>query len=65
MYFGSPYPYPRLQDNEPHRSEANGLFFDGNDYLYGSIDSTQNNIMTFGKHFTVEMWIRFSEKTII
>jgi hypothetical protein len=34
MYYGNAYPDMRFIDNEPHRSEANGVYFDGNDYMY-------------------------------
>jgi hypothetical protein len=33
FYYGNSYPDVRIKDYEPHRSEANGLYFDGNDYL--------------------------------
>lgn len=33
FYFGNARPDVRIVDREPHRSEANGLFFDGDDYI--------------------------------
>lgn len=58
---GNAYPDVRITDYEPHRSEANGYYFDGNDYMSTNI---QNTWMTFSKYFTVEMWIRFTEPNI-
>ena len=36
FYYGNAYPDVRTIDHEPHRSEANGVYFDGNDYMYQS-----------------------------
>ena len=37
-----------------------GLYFDGDDYMY--VDFTDNTVL--GKHFTVEMWIRPTERNV-
>lgn len=34
FYKGNAPPDVRITDYEPHLSEANGLYFDGNDYIY-------------------------------
>jgi hypothetical protein len=33
MYMGNSVPDIRTETNEPHRSEINGLYFDGDDYM--------------------------------
>jgi len=57
LYFGLPTPYPRVEEMEPSVSAMHGLYFDGDDRLSVSY----NDPMRFGKHFTVEMWVRFTE----
>lgn len=51
----------RTKEFEPHRSEVNGLYFDGDDYMSQGITGT---ILTFNKKFSVDMWIRPTESTI-
>jgi hypothetical protein len=33
VYVGTAFPDPRNLDTEPHRTEAQGLYFDGNDFI--------------------------------
>jgi hypothetical protein len=65
---GTPYPNARQLANEPHRTETNGLYFDGTDFMSMNIvkDSSlaTSDILTFSNSFTIEMWIRFTEPTI-
>jgi hypothetical protein len=37
FYFGTAPNDARVKDNEPGRSEANGLYFDGNDFISQNI----------------------------
>ena len=58
FYFGTA-PYDARQiNNEPGRSEANGLYFTGKDFISQGITGT---VMTFNDYFTVELWVRFIE----
>jgi hypothetical protein len=38
MYLGAAAPDMRLIEFEPHRSQINGLYFDGNDYMTQEYD---------------------------
>jgi hypothetical protein len=62
MYFGPAVPDLRLVDNEPHRSEINGLYFDGGDYM--SMQYAVKTGLVFDKYFTIEMWVRFTETNV-
>ena len=59
FYMGNAPPDIRIPDYEPHRSEINGLYFDGNDYISQALEGT---VLTFDKYFTVELWVRFIEE---
>eukprot|EP00347_Sterkiella_histriomuscorum_P009708 403340186 len=63
LYLGNAYPDVRTTSVEPHRSEVNGFYFDGGDYMTTNIDSG-TTWLTFSKYFTVEMWVRFTETTM-
>lgn len=62
LYFGNSVPAIRLKTSEPHRSEINGVYFDGGDYM--SMQYIANSGLVFNKYFTVEMWVRFTESNI-
>ncbi|CDW83830.1 UNKNOWN [Stylonychia lemnae] len=61
FYFGNAPSDARTLDNEPHRSEVNGLYFDGNDYMSNQISANQ---LTLDKYFTIELWVRFTQSKI-
>mmetsp|Transcript_23422 Transcript_23422/g.23060 ORF Transcript_23422/g.23060 Transcript_23422/m.23060 type:complete len:98 (+) Transcript_23422:892-1185(+) len=62
LYFGTPWPDRRLIDSEPHRSEVNGLYFDGDDFM--TMYYLNRDSLAFNKEFTIEMWIRIEQETI-
>jgi hypothetical protein len=62
MYFGPASPALRNESAEPHRSEINGVYFDGGDYM--SMQYIVDSGLVFNKYFTVEMWVRFTETNI-
>lgn len=68
FYIGTAFPQARNLDTDPHRTEANGLYFDGNDYATQNIQldafSSTSDILTFNTQFSVDLWVRFSELEI-
>lgn len=58
FYYGTAPDDARKIDNEPARSEANGLYFDTDDFISQQIKDTT---LTFEDYFTVELWCRFVE----
>jgi hypothetical protein len=36
FWLGTAFPYARSVKNDPHRTEAHGLYFDGNDFITGN-----------------------------
>ena len=65
FWLGTPFPQPRSLKNDPHRTEAHGLYFDGDDFITGNTikdtDTSLSQILTLENQFSVDFWVRFME----
>jgi len=65
FWLGTAFPSPRILKNDPHRTEAHGLYFDGDDFITGNTikDSATSlsQILTLGTQFSVDFWVRFMD----
>ncbi len=68
FWLGTSFPSPNKLENAPHRTEAHGLYFDGNDFITGNTiqdtSSTLSQILTLGNQFSVDFWVRFMQTDI-
>jgi len=64
FWLGTAFPQLRNIQTDPHRTEAHGLYFDGNDWITGNIikdsGTSLSQVLTFDKQFSVEFWVRLN-----